>query len=296
MTGFGNGDGVCNGTGFDVEIRSLNHRFLDITVRSPKDLASLEMQIRSKISGALKRGKVDITIARRAHSTDAPSQAVQIDRAQFDGYLKLYKELLSEFASGMRPESFERFLGDILTRPGVLLEAQNETRGVSEAEVGVVLSAVDAALSKLISARSIEGKAIESELRKLLEQLNGVVATVSTVAPSLSSEAKKRLEERLKRLFPDVEMDEARIVQEACMLAERYDVAEELQRLQQHLELFEASLCEEAPGKRLDFLVQEINRELNTIASKSQNAPINHMIVEAKVTVEKVREQLQNIE
>lgn len=297
MTGFGKATASFGAVTFDVEVRSLNHRFLDVTVRLPKGFSTLEMKIRALVASQIKRGKIDISVSRRVAEGEAVlGNTLVLQRPLFEGYLKLYRELLSEFASGMRPESFERFLGEILSKPGIIVDQQNEPLNISEEEVVALLRGIEKGIEELNSVRAIEGASIEKELRGRFAELKGYSVKIEKESPSLVIDVKKRLEDRIRKLFPSIQFEEARLVQEAGILAERVDISEELQRLTQHLVVFENSLSEEAPGKRFDFLLQEMGRECNTIASKSQNAPINHLVVEAKVTLEKIKEQIQNIE
>lgn len=295
MTGYGRASGEQAGVSIDVEIRSLNHRYADIVCKIPRSYVPFEMMLRSFVLQHVQRGKVEVTIIRKKIDDGSGSDIVALNRPVFEGYLKIYRERLAELGTGINPQSFERLLGDILTRPGVI-DLATEHAVDEEAELEFAKNVLQKALGAHSKTREQEGAAISNDIQERLRSLMAFKEEIRTKVDGTPAALKERIIARLKKLAPEIQLDEARIVQEAAIASDKVDITEELVRLEAHFGAFLQNLAADTSGKRLDFLVQEIGREFNTIGSKAQSADISHMVVSAKVELEKIREQLQNVE
>jgi uncharacterized protein (TIGR00255 family) len=287
MTGYGRGIAEHAGQRATVDVRAVNHRFLDLKLRGPAVAPALEEAISLRVRGAIERGAVAVSV--HVASPGAPAIA-RIDR---DAARRAH-DLLSELAAELglaRPD-----LTLVLAQPGVVRTTDD---GSDDADPPV-LAALDGALVQLDQMRTAEGAALATELRSRLDELTVLRTQIASVAATVPHQVARRLEERIRRLLDTQDpgsLDPARLAQEVALLADRADVTEELVRLASHVDQARALL--EAPGavgRRLDFLVQEIGRELNTIGSKSTVAEISAAVVDAKAVLEKVREQVQNVE
>jgi uncharacterized protein (TIGR00255 family) len=279
MTGFGRGVAEHAGVRATVDIRSVNHRFIDLKLRAQVS-AGLEDAIGAKIKAAVERGAISVSI-----HLDKPRGAgvIKLDVAR-----AVHAELL---ALAHELEIAEPDLALVLAQPGVVAP-----QDVVEPDAAV-LAALDAALAQLAEMRAREGSALATELAARLDELAGLRGKIDAIAAHVPEQLQKRLHERVRRLLGDDSVDPQRLAQEIALLAERADVTEELVRLGSHLEQARALVRgNAAAGRRLEFLVQEIGRELNTIGSKSQDAEITSHVVEAKAILEKLREQVQNVE
>ena len=283
MTGYGRGVAEHAGVRATVDIRAVNHRFLDIKLRGSVAPA-IEEAITTKVRGALERGAIAISVAVE-HAL--PTVASRID---FDAAARVQASLT---ALATRLGLGQPDLALVLAQPGVVVDATVQTGEDPTA----VMTALDAALAQLDKMRTFEGKALEAELVARLDELTALRGTIAQLAASVPQIVSKRLHERLKRLLEAETVDPTRLAQEVALLADRADVTEELVRLAAHIDQARVLLAgESAAGRRLDFLVQEIGRELNTIGSKSTVAEISSAVVDAKAVLEKVREQVQNVE
>jgi uncharacterized protein (TIGR00255 family) len=292
MTGFGSASFRIGDAAFAIEVRSVNQRHLDARVRLPRALAGLEHELRARIQQRLERGRVDCSIA--APGGEAPSPRLEIDREAARAYLTAARALAQE-------DGVSDTLGsaELLALPGVarLVEPAWE-----EAELrAAVLPALDAALDGLAAMRAAEGEALarelESRLARLLELADALGARSGEVAQSV----RERLRRRARQLESEVGViDEARLHQELALAADRLDVTEELVRLRSHVEQFRKMLAGAGPGqpagRRLDFLLQEMTREANTLGAKGADADAAHLVVEVKTELERMREQVQNVE
>jgi uncharacterized protein (TIGR00255 family) len=292
MTGFGRGVAEHGRTRATVDVRAVNHRFLDLKLRGTLAPA-LEDAIGARVRGAIERGAVTVSVHL---ARDAAGSASRIDQAA----ARAAHEQLTELSRVLGTQGPDLAL--VLAQPGVVITAEEDPR--DDSDTPAVLAALDAALKQLTGMREGEGQALARELIVRLDELTALRATFEKLAADVPERVQKRLQQRLERLLQDDvsgktsdALDPARLAQEVALLADRADVTEELVRLASHLEQARLLVTgTAAAGRRLDFLVQEIGRELNTIGSKSAVTEISSAIVEAKAVLEKVREQVQNVE
>jgi uncharacterized protein (TIGR00255 family) len=288
MTGYGKGEAVTpNGT-FSVEIRSVNHRYGEISVRMPRSLYAFENEVKRAASSTLKRGKIDISVQwdESAAVGSAPQLDLAVARGYHDAYVILSKELnLPQDA----PLAF------IMAQKGVLKESAGSP---DETELQPqLLSAVKGAVTALDGMRTREGEALAVDLQARSVQIAEWSAQIGVRTPQVVLEYRQKLKNRLEQLLDGAEMDESRLAQEVALLADRCDITEELVRLASHFSQFDEALRSAEPvGRKLDFLMQEMNREVNTIGSKSNDAGITTLVIQIKAEMEKMREQVQNVE
>ena len=289
MTGYGKGEAVSEQGRFTVEIRSVNHRYGEISIRMPRGFMALENEIKKMLAGVLKRGKIDVYI-----QWDEAGGAVnlpQADTALAQGYAGLFRSLSADLGlvNGDVPLSL------ILAQKGVLKDTGTT---IDETEyLPQLVSAVQAAVAAIDAMRTREGDALSLDLSARRRQVAEWIEQISSRAPQVVSEYRQKLKVRLDQLLDGTEMDAARLAQEVALMADRCDVTEELVRLASHFAQFdEALLLAEPVGRKLDFLMQEMNREVNTIGSKSSDAEVTGLVIRIKAEMEKMREQVQNIE
>lgn len=288
MTGYGRGVAEAGGRRVSVEIRSVNHRFLDLKIRGAALEPAVEDRLSAGVRKKIERGSVTVNV--RLDRVGAGGVAT-IDRAAAGRYYRALVELASELRLD-QPITLEL----VCAQPGVVVATDD---GQTELLDQVVLEALRPALDSLLRMRETEGAALARDLEARLDRLCELIDHIGGHARVAPAEAQRRLEERLGRLMASakVEVDESRIAQEVAILADRLDVTEELVRLGSHIDQVRQVMGGNgAVGRRLDFLVQELGREFNTIGSKSQSADIAAAVVEAKAELERVREQVQNIE
>jgi uncharacterized protein (TIGR00255 family) len=295
MTGFGRGVAEHGGTRATIDVRAVNHRFLDLKLRGSLAPA-LEDAISSRVRSAVERGALTVSV----HLVrGAGAGALRIDQDA----ARAAPQQLAELARVLGTAGPDLAL--VLAQPGVVIAADEDPR--DDGDAPAVLAALDAALAQLTGMRAGEGKALARDLLARLDELTALRGTLEKLAADVPERVQRRLQQRLDRLLQDEVserandaagfLDPARLAQEVALLADRADVTEELVRLASHLEQARALINGNAPaGRRLDFLVQEIGRELNTIGSKSAATEISSAVVEAKAVLEKVREQVQNVE
>ncbi|MCC6219743.1 MAG: YicC family protein [Deltaproteobacteria bacterium] len=293
MTGFGKGSAALGNTQIDVEIRTVNHRFLDISCKLPSLYSSYENDMVAKTRSLLKRGKVDIAVAR--NFSNKCRQELKLNQELFLAYWKAFHDAC-KIANVKSPASISaEAVLSILSRRDVLDVSAIELN--PEEERGALFYALESALKGVCEMRSKEGEGLTKEILNLTEQLEDVVKKLSQLAQVAPQDYKERLTLRLSKILPDnVEIDPSRLAQEVAILADKIDIQEELARLMIHLKQFEVLFSQDATGRKLDFLIQEMGREINTSGSKAQNSSIQILVVEAKAILEKVREQVQNIE
>jgi uncharacterized protein (TIGR00255 family) len=293
MTGFGRAEVRGDAVVVSVEARSVNHRHLDVAIRLPRALAALEMDARRAIAARLERGRVDVAV-QVTTAAGQLTQRVVADAALAREYVAKAGALATELNHlGVRGDVS---LGWVLERPGVvrLEDAEAADAAVSWSTLEVVLTR---ALDELIERRGAEGERLVQELRSLHTDLGAIVDTMARRAPIGAQRREERLRERIRSLLGGAAMDEARILTEAAVWADKADIAEELTRLRAHLAELALVLDKGGPvGRSLDFLLQELGREVNTVASKADDLELSQAALAGKGVLEKMREQVQNLE
>jgi uncharacterized protein (TIGR00255 family) len=288
MTGFGSGRASDGERVFVVEVRSVNHRYCDVRVHVPHDLAGLESRLESRVRKRVERGRLDVSIEVSYVSEAVALPEVDVVRARGyrDALVLLAKELELE------PKISLQMIADL---PGVIRTPESNA---DLERIGVTLDgAIDAAVTELIHMREREGRALDEELRARLGSVNILIDSIRVEVPKSNAERKSRLEQRLTELIAGRTLDSSRIEQEVAVLVDRADVTEELMRLSSHVAQLETLLKATEPvGRKLDFMLQEMHREANTIGSKTMNARISHLVVDLKAELERMREQIQNVE
>jgi uncharacterized protein (TIGR00255 family) len=288
MTGFGQGEAADAGYAVQVEIKSVNHRYLDLFFRIPKQYSQLEETLRTVITGRLARGRVEVTLS--VEEFGDQERIVQINNALLKGYLQALRTIQSELGSEDKIQ-----LSDILVLPG-LLEVDEPPLDWDNLQQ-LVAQAANAALDGLEAMREAEGRRLCADLEEKLLQVEKLRADVAGIAPQVVVDYRKRLRERLGELLDGTTLTEERFLGEVAIFADRCSIDEELVRLASHIQEFKETLKSHASvGRKLDFLIQEMNREVNTIGSKANNVHIAASVVSMKSELEKIREQVQNIE
>jgi uncharacterized protein (TIGR00255 family) len=290
MTGFGRAEATGEQIAVTVEARSVNHRHLDIALRLPRTLTALELDARRLVQARLERGRVDIAVT-VAPIAGAAAQRVQVDGALAREYVARAKALAMELALEGAPT-----LPWVLERPGVV-RLEDPEPAAAIAPWPLLADALTRALDDLVARRTAEGERLTEALRSLHAELMAAVDVVATRAPGTAARREERLRERLRALLAETTIDQTRIVTEAAIWADKADVTEELARLRAHLAEFTLLLDKGGPvGRPLDFLIQELNREVNTVASKADDLEMSQAALAAKGVLEKIREQVQNLE
>lgn len=288
MTGYGKGEAATPNGNFTVEIRSVNHRYGEISVRMPRSFYAFENEVKRQAASVLKRGKIDISV--QWEEAAAANAAPQLDMAVARGYYEAYSRLAKELNLPQdAPPSF------IMSQKGVMKEVAGS---IDETELlPMLLAAVQAAVAALDGMRIREGEALSQDLQARRSQVAELSALIGERTPQVVTEYRLKLKARLEQLLEGAEMDENRLFQEVALMADRCDITEELVRLSSHFSQFDEALRSSEPvGRKLDFLMQELNREVNTIGSKSNDAGITNLIIQIKAEMEKMREQVQNVE
>lgn len=290
MTGFGRGEYQDDEHRLIVEIKAVNHRYNEIVIRMPKNLGPLEDKIRRSVSNTLVRGRIDVFITMDEYGQK--KRAVRIDKELAIAYNKALKDLGDLFSVAINDNIYQ-----IAKYPDVI-KAEEVTEDVLT--LWPKLSqAVDVAVSNLMNMRLTEGLNIQQDLALRIDGIETYIAAVEKRAPQILVEYREKILGRMRELLAAIgeEPDSGRLLQEAAIFADRTSITEELVRLKSHLTQFRTALkTDDAVGRKLDFIVQEINRETNTIASKANDFTVVNTVVEIKSELEKVREQIQNIE
>lgn len=287
MTGFGKNNLAINDRNYQVEIRSVNHRYLDINIRMPRQLTYLEEIIKKAISTKIKRGKIDVSISFENNSTEGRNVKINTEIA------KMYIEQLRKLAE------VENILSDIqvteITKlPDVLNINIDQDDDTIKQEL---LESVSIATDNLIEMKQAEGNKIAEDLIRRINYIEEKILKISELSTGLIEEYVVKLEERIKEILKTDIIDKSRIAQEVVIYADKTSIEEEITRLKSHIIQFRNLLKEEEPvGKKIDFLIQEMNRETNTIGSKANNLDIVNGVIDIKTELENIREQIQNIE
>ncbi len=288
MTGFGAGRARVGDEEFSVELRSLNHKFCEVKARLPRELSALEPIVSKQVKDRLARGSVELLVKRQ--TATASGTVPMVDVALAREYARAFRELANALGT-----SADISWAQVASQPGVV---KLEEKGMDlESATQAVHAALGQALTALEQMRQVEGDAIYADLDARLKLIEGWSQEVAALAPKAVEDYRQRLSERVAELARGVAVDPQRLAQEVALFAERTDIAEEVTRLASHLEQFRALMASSEPaGRRMDFLVQEMHREVNTTGSKSQHAEISARVVSMKAEVERIREQVQNVE
>jgi len=297
MTGFAQARAEREGSSVRINLRSVNHRFLDLHLRMPDGFEVFESRIRQAIRNRLKRGHVDVNV----YYEQGTAGTVEVNHDLVESYMKAVERLRQEFGVKTEPDLVGLFrLPGVVAAPGTASELQSEEEQEKLGEQVEVC--LEQALNKLEGMRRSEGQALTVEMQGILGQIASRTAEIETLAERVRPAIARRLAERLEELLKGVQIDPIRLAQEAALLAERSDVSEELARLRSHVEQFRKLLAGAGEaGKKFDFLLQEMQREANTLLSKtpgveSEGLAITGLALEVKSDIEKLREQAQNVE
>lgn len=293
MTGYAQARAEEAGRAIRVTLRSVNHRFLDVRVKAPDGFETLEPRIREGIRGRVRRGHIDVTL----HYESSGPAAVTVNREIAAAYLAVAESLRQQFHFAAEPD-----LAAILRLPGVVSSPEAFSEEEEERFGKLVDSCLREALDKLDEMRTLEGRTLSDELTSRLRNIRDLAGRIEVLAERIRPAYARRLEGRMKELLSAAPVDPARLAQEAAIAAEKSDTAEEIARLRSHVQQFETLLAEVGEtGKKLDFLLQEMQREANTLLSKTpgtevEGLEITRHALEVKSEIEKLREQVQNIE
>ena len=287
MTGYGKSNMSKNSREYQVEIKSVNHRYLDVSVKMPRSLSYLEEEIKKAVSAKVTRGKVDIFITFNNNSLEGRDIKINTEIARM--YIKELRNLAET----------EGIVADIPVTeisklPDVLTIQNNQDDETIKNEL---LEVTNKAIENLVGMRKVEGEKIAQDLLVRIQDIEEKVKKISSLSTGLIDEYVVKLKTRIKELLQDQEMDEARLAQEVVIYADKCSIEEEVTRLNSHIYQFRELLnSNEAVGKKIDFMIQEMNRETNTIGSKANNLEITNEVINMKTQLENIREQVQNIE
>lgn len=288
MSGFGASKCEREGYEVSVEIKTVNHRYLDYNIRMPRNLGKFEDEVRKTISKRLSRGRVDLYIS--FSSRHAGAQTVVLNEILLDAYLDKLREIArtKEIRDDISIMQMAR-LPELLT-----VEEEHEDE---EFLRRLLLDAVDSAIDGLLKMREMEGRALCEDMDARLTKLLDITVTVDQRSENVVEEYREKLKTRITELLKDVTLDETKLANEVAFFADRSSIDEEAVRLKSHISQMRKMMKEKEPqGRKLDFLIQEMNREINTIGSKSADIEISRAVIEAKSEIEKLREQVQNLE
>lgn len=289
MTGFGRGEAAENGISATVEIKSLNSRYLDLSIRLPQRLQDKELALKELVQKTINRGKLNINV--HISESDSGEPHIEVDEVKVQAYARILGEV--QKAAGIEGNLSVRNItgfGDVF----ITKEDDEETLAQKWA---VALKALHKAIENLVSMRTQEGDQLKSDLIERIENIEANLKDIEKVTDGRVEEVRNKLRERIQQLFDDDNFDKERLETEVAVIADKMDITEEIVRMRAHLKFFiEAIEQPEPAGRRLNFLSQEMNRELNTIGSKANDSEIAHHVVRSKETLEQIREQVQNVE
>ena len=295
MTGYGAAKGVSGKIEISVELKSVNNRYLDCTVKMPRMFAAFEEPLKSTVQKNISRGKVDVYIS--IDSSNADDVEIKVNRSLAEAYITALKDLADEYGLPVSTFNGSSKLSvlELVRFPDVL---KAEKREADQEELLLSISAVlENALQSFNDMRTREGERLKADISARIAEIRRLTEMAEEISPKTVAEYTKKLELRMQQVLQSTEVDEARILTEAAIFAERVAINEEVVRLKSHTEQLKEMLESRDPiGRKMDFLVQELNREANTIGSKGNNAEMARIIVDMKAEIEKIREQAQNIE
>ncbi|HSR52857.1 MAG TPA: YicC/YloC family endoribonuclease [Acidobacteriota bacterium] len=286
MTGYGHAVRSGGDLEIAVDIKTVNGRYLDIAPRLPKELAGLENPLKKSLQPALRRGRVEIYLNLTSKALDQ----YQLNEPLVENYLAVARRAGAQGVEGTLE------LNTLLALPGVLVPKEQDL--ADDRHQQQILEAVQEALEQVVEERRSEGATLKRDLAERLQRMSGLVESIEQKSEMVRDHYRKKLTERVERMAQDQPVDPARLAQEILYYCEKADISEEITRLRRHIERFSEQIeVEDASiGKGLDFLCQEMNRESNTILSKSQAGDLSELALEAKTEVERIREQVQNVE
>ncbi|HEU4940098.1 MAG TPA: YicC/YloC family endoribonuclease [Candidatus Eisenbacteria bacterium] len=292
MTGYGRGEVVVDGLRLAAEVRSVNHRFCELSARLPRTLGTFEHEARKIVQERSVRGKINLVVTWGEEGEDGrePTGTLTLDERAADRYMELLQALQKKYGLQGAVD-----VGTFATLPNLFV--WSEMRRDPEFYLGILREVVTAATEDMIRMKETEGAALRKDLEMRVEGIRDRVAQIRERAPLKVRETAERMHERVRVLLDGNDLPEERLAQEIAVMADRLDATEECVRLEAHCDHFKKLLNEEAtPGRKLGFLLQEMNREINTIGSKSADVPIIEQVVDVKEELERIREQVQNIE
>ena len=288
MTGYGRGEYKEGGIELTVEIKTVNNRYLDVAVKSPRIFAAVEEKIRSVIRGKLTRGHADVFIS--LSDKREREKTLYLDENVAKGYVAAVRKIEEMFPDAVKDLS----VSSIVRYPDVL--RAEEAAGLDDEIITALDKALNGALENLNAMRKVEGEKLKEDMLSRVATIETLVEKISERAPLVSAGYKEKLEAKMKKILESEEVDEARLLTEVAIFVDKSNIDEELTRLRSHVGQFREISKSEIVGRKLDFLVQEFNREANTICSKSNDVEITRLGLDCKNEIEKVREQVQNVE
>ena len=291
MTGFARVSFGAETLEIDIEVKSVNQRYLEIIFKAPRRYSAIERDVKAIFQQQHRRGRIEISVTRR--SKDVGNGSGIEFSLPFDSAVKRYSAACKRY--GAHGDSLADFIGELVLRDGM---AGEDSDLLSQDETFNLLRIISEASEALVVMRETEGLGLVSDIVQRLSTIESVRSEIGVIMEGAPTRIKERMEERLKVVASDLRLDPERLALEVALLAERVDVSEELARLDIHLAQFRATLKGhlDGIGRKLDFMTQEIGRELNTVASKAQDARVQGFVVDAKVALERIREQVQNVE
>ena len=289
MTGFGRGEAADNGLSATVEIKSLNSRYLDLSIRLPQRLQDKELILKELVQKTISRGKLNINV--HVTESDSGEPHIKVDEVKVKAYARILREV--QEAAGIEGSLNVRNI----TGFGDVFITKEDDEEILAQKWAVALKALNAAIENLVAMRTQEGDQLKSDLTERIESIESNLKDIEKVSDGRVGEVRNKLRERIQQLFDDENFDKERLETEVAVIADKMDITEEIVRMRAHLKFFiEAIEQPEPAGRRLNFLTQEMNRELNTIGSKANDSEIAHHVVRSKETLEQIREQVQNVE
>ncbi len=288
MTGFGRGHEVLNGRDITVEIRAVNHRYYEFSCRIPRSMGFAEEKLKSLLAGKINRGKVEVSVL--VYNTGANDEKITVNKEVIREYIEALRSVKDEFSL-----TDDLSLSNVLRIPDAFTVIKED---VDEEQLWAdVKQVAEQALERFVAMREAEGERMKADFLARLDTIEGWVGFVEQRSPVIVEEYRKRLFDKMTEVLEGKQVDESRILLEAGIFSEKTAVDEETVRLRSHISQFRAMLESSEPvGRKLDFLVQEMNRETNTIGSKVQDVEVTKVVVDQKSEIEKIREQVQNIE
>jgi uncharacterized protein (TIGR00255 family) len=290
MTGYGKAEALVDGRQVQVEVKSVNHRYLDVSLRLPGAILPLETEIRKKVAEKFSRGRVDVNVRMDRDSGQQNGARLELNLPSIRNYYALLSQMKEEL-----------HLNDEITL--AMIAGYKDAFSVSEQAEdaaslwGKLESVMDKAIESVMGMREKEGATLCEDLTARIDLIKGTLDDIGTRAPLIVAEYQKRLTERIKELTASLEIDEWRLSQEIAIMAERSDITEEIVRFNSHISQFKELLAgDDIIGRKVDFLIQEMHREINTIGSKSSDTATSRCVIEVKSELGKLREQVQNIE